>query len=869
MIDPNELKEWRDAIDSLVTFEGVDYAKTLLNELSTHAEQAGLALSGAVNTPYLNTIPVNEQLPLPEDHAHLARLCAYNRWNTICMVMRAAKVGHELGGHISSYAAIAELYEVGLNYFFRGHNDPSGGDFVYFQGHSAEGIYARSYLEGRMDEAMLDRFRQESVGKGLSSYPHPWLMPDYWQFPTVSLGLGPIQAIHTAKLLRYLMDRELMPASDRHVWMYAGDGELGEPESLGVLNIAARYQLDNLTFVISCNLQRLDGPVWGDGQVIQDYEGVFRGAGWHVIKVIWGGGWDALFAKDTEGLLKARISELVDGEYQNYTSKDGAYFREHFFGTSPALQSLVADLSDEALKSTLIDGGHDIEKLFSAFSAARHHQGQPTVILAKTLKGFGLGGSAEGQNIAHNVKEVKDDDLLAFRDRFALPLTDEETLALTYYKPADDAPEMHYLHERRDALGGVMPCRREQATHSLPAPALDNFPRQLGGSDGREISSTMSFGRILSVLLKDKAINKFVVPIVADETRTFGMEGLFRQIGIYSPMGQRYTPEDKSQLMYYRESKQGQLLQEGICEAGAMSSWIAAATSYSTNDLPLIPFYIYYSMFGFQRIGDLIWAAGDSRARGFLIGGTAGRTTLSGEGLQHEDGHNVLMFGMVPNCVAYDPCFGYEMAVIIQDGIRRMMENQEDVFYYLTAMNENYVHPPMPDGAEEGIRRGLYCFSPAENATVQLMGSGAIFTEVLKAAALLKATFNIEATVWGATSFNELYRDMKLVERHNRLHPSDKKTCYVADCLADQPGPVIAATDYIARFAEQIAPAVTTDFHVLGTDGYGRSDKRDTLRDFFEVDANMIAYTALVALGKTTEAGQLGVDTSRLSPVDV
>lgn len=849
--DPQETQEWKDALDSVLAFEGTDRAQFLLKTLMAYANQHGVSVPGGINTPLVNTIPANTEAKMPAaDIPLFETLTNCMRWNAIAMVMRAGKVSTELGGHIASFGSIATLFEIGLHYFFHGQNKNHGGDLIYFQGHSSPGIYARAFLEDRLTENQLDGFRQELSKKGIASYPHPWLMPNFWQFPTVSMGLGPLMSIYQASFLKYLQRRGFANTEDRHVWVFCGDGELGEPESLGALNIAAREQLDNLIFVINCNLQRLDGPVWGNGNIIQEYEGVFRGAGWNVIKVMWGSGWDALFEKDKNGLLLQRMSECVDGEFQKFSANDGAYFRQAFFGKHPELLALVTDLSDEQLKIQLLDGGHDPQKVYAAYAAASVHQHQPTVILAKTVKGFGMGKSGEALNVAHQTKKMPIDDLKHFRERFGLHLSDDDIAKLKFYKPKKDSPEMKFLFQQREKLGGFLPTRDEKC-EKLKTPALSAFQAILDGSGDREISSTMAYVRILSVLLKDNNIKDRVVPIVADESRTFGMEGLFRQIGIYSPNGQRYQPEDKQQLMYYREDEKGQLLQEGISEAGAMSAWIAAATSYSTNHVPMIPFYIYYSMFGYQRFGDLVWAAGDMRARGFILGGTAGRTTLAGEGLQHQDGHNYIMFSMVPDCVSYDPTFSYELAVIIQHGLKRMYENQEDVFYYITLMNENYHHPKMPENCEVGILKGMYFFSGSGSGSVKLLGSGAILTEVIKAADILKKEFNVDSNIWSVTSFNELRKDMETTARKNRLNPDKKhELCYVEKCFENNTTPIIAATDYIKLNANQIRDAIHVPYYVLGTDGFGRSDTREALRDFFEVDAKMIAYTALYALAE-------------------
>ena len=859
-VDPTETQEWCDALDSIVEFESVDRAQYIVDRVMKYARQKGVSISSGINTPYINTIQADKEVHLPEAEVKLLdRNVDYMRWNAIALVMRAGHVDSSLGGHIASFASCALLFEVGLNYFFHAATDQHGGDLVFFQGHSSPGIYARAYMEGYFSEEKLDGFRQEISRQGISSYPHPWLMPDFWQFPTVSMGLGPLMAIYQAHFLRYLHNRGMADTAQRKVWAFCGDGEMGEPESLGALNLAGREQLDNLIFVINCNLQRLDGPVWGNGQIIQEYEGVFRGAGWNVIKLIWGSGWDALFAKDKSGILMQRISELVDGEYQVYGSQEGAFIRKNFFGKYPELEALVADMSDVEIKN-LHDGGHDIQKIYAAYTVAVAHKGQPTVLLIKTVKGYGMGGSGEAKNVTHQTKKLAIEDLKNFCKRFNIPVNEDQVESLPYIKPASDGDEAIYLHAQRKALGGYFP-RRHVSQEKLKIPSLDAFSSLLKSSGDREFSSTMAFVRVLSVLLKDKNIKERVVPIVADECRTFGMEGLFRQIGIYSASGQRYQPEDKKQLMYYREDLTGQLLQEGISEAGAMSCWVAAATSYMTTQLPMIPFYIYYSMFGFQRFGDLVWASGDIRARGFIMGGTAGRTTLNGEGLQHQDGHNLIMFSMVPNCVTYDPTFSFEMAVILQDGLRRMFEEHEDVFYYVTGMNENYTHPAMPEGAEQNILKGLYLLQQSQLSAplkVQLMGSGTILNEVIKAANILERDYGVAANVWSATSFNELRKDIEHVARYNRLHPgSEEKKSHVEQCLGNQQGPVIAATDYIKLYADQIRQAIQSPYHVLGTDGFGRSDTREALRDFFEVDAKMIVYTALKALA---DDGKLSVD---------
>ena len=861
--DPLETQEWRDALDSVIAYYGQDRAQFIVDALAEHAGGKGLA-SAATQTPYVNTLRPEQKAALPDDGSMLLQLINYMRWNAMAMVMRAGKRASELGGHIATYGSSAILFEVGLNYFFHAASDDHLGDLVYFQGHASPGLYARAYLEGRLSEAQLDNFRQESFNDGLSSYPHPWLMPEFWQLPTVSMGLGPLMAIYQAQFLKYLHNRKLANSGQQHIWAFCGDGELGEPESLGALNIAAREGLDNLTFVISCNLQRLDGPVAGNVQIIQEYEGVFRGAGWNVIKVIWGENWQALFAKDTSGILMKRIGELVDGEQQAYSANGGAYMREHFFGKYPQLAALVADMSDEDL-SALTDGGHDLQEVYAAYQAALNHKGKPTVVLAKTLKGYGMGSAGRAKNITHQTKKVDLDNRLHFRDHFKLPLSDDDVDALKYLPLEKGSDLEQYLQAQRQKLGGYLPARSTKFP-PLAVPELSAFDAILQGSSEREISTTMAFVRCLGVLLKDKNIKERIVPIMADESRTFGMEGLFRQIGIYSPLGQCYTPEDKSQLMYYRENTEGQLLQQGISEAGGMSSWIAAATSYAHSQCTMIPFFVYYSMFGYQRFGDLVWAAGDAQARGFIMGGTAGRTTLAGEGLQHQDGHNLLMFSMVPNCMSYDPCFSYELAVILQDGLKRMYQADDNVFYYITLMNENYTHPKMPAGVEEGIIKGMYPLETAAKTTepkttepkVTLLGAGTILREVIKAAAILEEQFNVAADIWSVTSFNELRRDCEAVSRHNRLHPKDDpKQSYVSACLGNLDMPIIAATDYIKLYAEQIRQDIPAPYYVLGTDGYGRSDTRAALRDFFEVNANMIAYTALKALA---DQGSISVD---------
>jgi pyruvate dehydrogenase E1 component len=810
------------------------------------AQHAGTGPIATLNSPYVNTIPVEHEARLPGDPAVERRLRSIVRWNAMAMVVRANKESSELGGHIASYQSVATLYEVGFNHFWRGD------DLVYFQGHSSPGNYARAYLEGRLSEEQLDGFRREvSRPDGLSSYPHPWLMPEFWQFPTVSLGLGAITSIYQARFMKYLEARQIAQTAARKVWAFIGDGEVDEPETLGSIGMAGREHLDNLIWVVNANLQRLDGPVRGNGKIIQELESDFRGAGWNVIKVIWGSRWDPLLAADHDDRLLTVMEDCVDGEYQTFKSRDGAYVREHFFGRDPVLLERVAHMSDEEIW-LLNRGGLDQQKVYAAYHEAARHTGQPTVILAKTIKGYGMGASGEGQMITHQAKKMTEDALLAFRDRFELPLTDEQVRAAEYYKPPDDSPEMSYLRECRAALGGSLPVRRRRA-EPLPVPELELFKGQLEGTGERTISTTMAFVRILAALLRDKQIGRHIVPIVPDESRTFGMEGLFRQVGIYSPVGQLYQPQDSEQLMFYKEDEHGQILEEGITEAGSISSFIAAGTSYSAHDVQMVPFYIYYSMFGYQRVGDLVWAAGDSRTRGFMLGGTAGRTTLNGEGLQHADGQSHVLFSVVPNVRAYDPTFSYELAVIIQDGLRRMVAEQEDVFFYLTLMNENYRHPPMPKGAEEGILRGMYQLrsGAGDGPRVQLLGSGTILNEALAAAELLESDFGVAADVWSVTSFTELRRDGIEVERWNMLHPtSEPRRAYVTERLSadGRSGPVVASTDYIRAFADQIRQWVPGRYAVLGTDGFGRSDFRTALRRFFEIDRHYVLLAALKGL---------------------
>jgi len=852
--DPLETQEWRDALDGVLEFEGAERAQFLLEQVLSEAHRKGAPVPYSANTPYLNTIPPDLEARHPGDRGIEHRIRSLIRWNAAATVLRANKESSELGGHIASFQSAATLYDVGFMWFWHAPSEQHGGDLIYIQGHSSPGIYARAFLEGRLSEEQLLNFRQEVGGKGLSSYPHPWLMPDFWQFPTVSMGLGPIMAIYQARFLKYLHFRGLADTSARKVWAFLGDGETDEPESLGAISMAAREKLDNLIFVVNCNLQRLDGPVRGNGKIIQELEAIFRGAGWNVIKVLWGTGWDQLIGRDTTGVLLRRMEEAVDGEYQDFKSKNGAYVRQHFFGKYPELAAMVADWTDDEIWA-LNRGGHDPLKIYAAYSAAAKHTGQPTVILAKTVKGYGMGEAGEGQNITHQQKKMGDEALKAFRDRFGLPIPDEQLVSYPLIRFDEDSPEQQYLRARRAALGGSLPTRRAKS-NPLQIPPLSAFDAQLKGTEeGRENSTTMAFVRILTTLLRDKAIGKHVVPIVPDESRTFGMEGMFRQFGIFSQVGQLYRPEDANQLMFYKEDTNGQILQEGINEPGAMSSWIAAATSYSNSNVPMIPFYIYYSMFGFQRVGDLAWAAGDSRARGFLLGGTAGRTTLNGEGLQHQDGHSHILASTIPNCVAYDPTFAYEVAVIIHDGLRRMLREQEDVFYYITLMNENYAQPAMPPGAEEGIRKGMYLFRDGaptggnKAPRVQLLGSGTILREVIAAADLLAKDFGVVADVWSAPSFTELRREGLDVERWNLLHPTEPpRQSYVETCLAGRSGPVVAATDYIKAFADGIRPFVPRRYRVLGTDGFGRSDFRRRLRHFFEVDRAFVTVAALKAL---------------------
>ncbi|MHB1827553.1 MAG: pyruvate dehydrogenase (acetyl-transferring), homodimeric type [Steroidobacteraceae bacterium] len=851
-IDPVETREWLESIDSVLKTEGPLRAHFLLERLIDHVRRGGAYLPFTANTAYVNSIPPGREPAYPGNRELEKRIEAYIRWNALAMVVAANRKSSEYGGHLASYASSATLYEVGFNHFWRAASSEHPGDLVFFQGHSSPGIYARAYLEGRLSESQLQHFRQEAggPGEGLSSYPHPWLMPDFWQFPTVSMGLGPMQAIFQARFIRYLEHRGLAAPSDRKVWAFLGDGEMDEPESMGALTMPVREGLDNLVFVINCNLQRLDGPVRGNGKIIQELEAAFLGAGWNVIKVLWGSRWDPLLARDTEGVLRRLMEECVDGEYQNFKAKGGAYTREHFFGKYPQLRAMVANMSDEEIWR-LNRGGHDARKVYAAYAAAKAHQGQPTVILAKTVKGFGLGKGGEGQMVAHQQKKLSVEDLRAFRDRFHIPVSDEEIERLPFRKPPEDSAEAVYLREQRARLGGHLPARRREAP-PLAVPPLETFAAVLEGSGEREISTTMAFVRILTALLKDKGIGKNVVPIVPDEARTFGMEGLFRQVGIYSSVGQLYTPQDADTLMSYREDKKGQIIEEGINEAGALCSWIAAGTAYSNHGINMVPFYVFYSMFGFQRVGDFIWAAGDQQVRGFLVGATAGRTTLAGEGLQHQDGHSQLVATTVPNCIAYDPAFGYELAVIIQDGMRRMYVEQEGIFYYITTMNENYPQPALPKGAEAGILKGAYRVLAAGKGgklRATLLGSGTILRECLAAAALLEADYGVRAEVFSVTSFSELRREALECERWNMLHVGKPpRVPYVRECFAEAKGPCIAATDYMRAVADQVREWMPGRYVTLGTDGYGRSDSRAALRGHFEVDRNYITVATLKAL---------------------
>lgn len=878
--DAQETSEWLDALKGVIQAEGADRAHYLIERLIEGARDEGVDIPYSANTQYINTIPAHQQPKYPGNADMELKLHSYIRWNAMAMVVRANK-DTNVGGHIASFASAAALYDVGFSHFWHAPTAEHGGDLIFFQGHSVPGVYARAYMLGRLNESQMDSFRQEVGGQGISSYPHPWLMPDFWQFPTVSMGLGPIQAIYQARFMKYMASRGLIPAEQavkRKVWAFLGDGETDEVESLGAIGMAAREKLDNLVFVINCNLQRLDGPVRGNGKIIQELEAEFRGAGWNVIKVIWGTHWDALFQRDTKGLLKKRMMEVVDGEYQTYKAKNGAFVRQHFFNT-PELQDLVADWTDDEIWN-LNRGGHDLFKIFAAYKSAVEHKGQPTLILAKTIKGFGMGQAGEAQNISHQQKKLDHDAVRRFRDRFELPVPDDKLDEVPYLRFAEDSAEFQYMRDRRMALGGFLPTRRRKAD-ALTAPALSTFDALLKASgEGREISTTMAFVRILSTLLKDKQLGKHIVPIVPDESRTFGMEGMFRQFGIWNQEGQKYVPEDHDQLMFYKESQTGQILQEGINEAGAMCDWIAAGTAYSVHGVQMIPFYIFYSMFGLQRTMDLCWAAGDQRARGFLLGGTAGRTTLNGEGLQHEDGHSHLLSAAIPNCVSFDPTFAYELAVIIQDGLRRMVQEQEDVYYYVTVMNENYEHPGMPEGAEQDILKGFYSFRKGKASNgprVQLVGAGTIFREVIAAADMLRNDWGVESDIWGAPSFTEVARDGQDCDRWNMLHPAEaQRVPHVTACLKDTRGPVIAATDYVKLVADQIRAYIPRKYVTLGTDGYGRSDTREQLRAHFEVDRRYVTVAALKALAdegqidrsKVAEAlAKYGIDINKPNPL--
>ncbi len=874
--DPQETREWLDALEGVLANEGPDRAHFLIEQLIDKARRNGAYLPFSANTAYINTIRADKQVRLPGDFNIEQRIRHYVRWNAMAMVVRANK-DTNVGGHIASFASAAMLYDIGFNHFWRAPSETHGGDLVLVQGHSAPGVYARAFMLGRLTAEQMDNYRQEVDGKGIASYPHPWLMPDFWQFPTVSMGLGPLMAIYQARFMKYLQDRGLAQTEGRKVWAFMGDGEMDEPESMGAIGMAARENLDNLIFVVNCNLQRLDGPVRGNGKIIQELESDFRGAGWNVIKVVWGRHWDPLLARDKKGILMRRMMDCVDGEYQTFKSKDGAYVREHFFNT-PELKELVADYSDEDIWM-LNRGGHDPFKVYNAFHAAVNHTGQPTVILAKTIKGYGMGESGEAQNITHQQKKMSGESIRRFRDRFHLPVPDDKLDEVPYLTFAKGSPEFEYMETRRMELGGYLPARRQKAA-ALAVPELAAFERFLKSTEDREISTTMTFVQVLQLLVRDKTLGKHIVPIVPDESRTFGMEGMFRQLGIWNQQGQLYTPEDSAQLMFYKESKNGQILQEGINEAGGMCDWMAAATSYSTHGVPMIPFYIFYSMFGFQRVGDLAWAAGDMRCRGFLLGGTAGRTTLNGEGLQHEDGHSHMISATIPNCISYDPTFGYEVAVIVQDGLRRMYAEQQDVYYYLTVMNENYAQPAMPEGAAPDIIKGMYLFRAGEKKSkaprVQLLGSGTIFREVVAAADLLKNDWGVEADLWSCPSFTELARDCMQVTREAMLNPTAKpKEAHAESCLKGTTGPVIAATDYMRAFADQIRACVGRRYVVLGTDGFGRSDTREKLRRFFEVDRYYVTVAALKALAddgtlpasKAAEAmKKYGIDPAKPAP---
>ncbi len=877
-IDALETQEWLEALESVIRHGGSERAAQILIKLANAATQSGVRLPSAITTPYCNSIPVSAEKQYPGDLQMERRIRSITRWNALAMVMRANDNDDALGGHIATFASAALLYDIGFNHFFRGNEGEQAGDLIFFQGHSSPGMYARSFLEGRFTEEQLDNFRREVDGNGLSSYPHPWLMPDYWQFPTVSMGLGPLQAIYQAHVMRYMNARDLSTCGDRKIWAFLGDGECDEPETLGAISLAGREKLDNLIFVINCNLQRLDGPVRGNGKIVQELEGVFRGAGWNVIKVLWGRHWDALLEKDTTGLLQKRMDEVVDGEMQNYKANGGAYTREHFFGKYPELLELVKDMTDDEIMA-LNRGGHDPYKVYAAYEQAFNHKGQPTVILAQTVKGYATGKLGEAVNDTHSLKKLDMESLKKFRDRFGIPVSDEDLKSVPYYRPAPDSPEMQYMQKRREAMNGSVPARVADF-ESLQIPPLETFKNLLKSTGDREISTTMAFVRFLSTLVKDKNVGKRVVPIVPDEARTFGMEGMFRQLGIYSSEGQKYTPHDADQIMFYKEDAKGQVLEEGITEAGAMSAWLACATAYSTCSVPMIPFFIYYSMFGFQRIGDLAWLAGDIQARGFMIGGTAGRTTLNGEGLQHQDGHSLILANTIPSCVTYDPTYAYEMAVIVHDGMKRMYQDKENCFYYITAMNENYQHPEMPEGVEEGILKGIYKLKASAKKTakkkVQLLGSGTILREVEAAAEILRNDYGIESDIWSVTSANELTRDGLKTDRWNRLHPDQKpRKAYITQQLEKSDGPFIISTDYMKAYSEQLRAYIPGAYHVLGTDGFGRSDSREKLRHFFEVDRYFVTIAALKALadeGKvdvkdvTAAMKKYGIDPEKTDP---
>lgn len=852
-LNPQETAEWLEALDAVVDESGLERASYLLDRLIERARRSGVVVPQTLNTPYINTIPAEEEVPFPGDRELERRIKSFIRWNAMAMVVRANKYDPGIGGHISTYASLATLVEIGFNHFFRASYGDQPGDLVYFQGHASPGIYARAFLEGRLNERHLENFRHELRDHpGLSSYPHPWLMPDFWQFPTVSMGIGPINAIYQARFMRYLENRGIIPRTPRKVWAFLGDGETDEPESLGAITLPPREKLDNLIFVINCNLQRLDGPVRGNGKIIQELESAFRGAGWNVIKVVWGSLWDKLLARDTTGLLVKRMEECVDGEYQNFAVRGGAYVRKVFFGKYPELLKLVEDLSDDEL-ARLPRGGHDPVKVYNAYLRAVQHTGGPTVILAKTVKGYGMGEAGEGRNITHQQKKLNEQELEEFRSRFNIPIPDETVHTVSFYRPPEDSSEMRYLRERREALGGYLPAREPKPIR-IQAPALETFAEALAGSEGREVSTTMAFVRVLTLLLKHPELGRYIVPIIPDEARTFGMEALFRQVGIYASQGQLYDPVDKEMFLYYKEAKDGQILEEGITEAGSMASFTAAGTAYANYGVPMIPFFIYYSMFGFQRVGDLIWAFGDSRGKGFMVGATAGRTTLAGEGLQHQDGHSHVLASTVPTCAAYDPAYAYEIAVIVQDGIRRMYQEQENLFYYLTVGNENYAQPPMPEGSREGILKGIYRFRPAPGgaAVMQLFGSGSILNEALRAQTILADQFGIQADVWSVTSYNELRREALAVERWNRLHPDKPpRRPYVLQALDGAAGPIVAATDYMKIVADQVAPWLGGRLTSLGTDGFGRSDNRQHLRRHFEVNGESIAAAALASLARS------------------